>query len=94
MFNNIYNGKNIEQIKKLLRSFSDKEFCPCPPPVEPKGYSSLLGLRQTGIFEDTKASESDVEEMEKMIRKRKTVKVKKSRSILTALMKKRKELVV
>ena len=80
--------------KSCYVPFLIKNFVPVLRPVEPKGYSSPLKLRQTGIFEDTKASESDVEEMEKMIRKRKTVKVKKSRSILTALMKKRKELVV
>lgn len=89
----------MERISNRSKScyvpFLTKNFVPVLRPVEPKGYSSLLGLRQTGIFEDTKASESDVEEMEKMIRKRKTVKVKKSRSILTAaLMKKRKELVL
>ena len=88
----------MERISNRSKScyvpFLIKNFVPVLRPVEPKGYSSLLKLRQTGIFEDTKASESDVEEMEKMIRKRKTVKAKKSRSILTALMKKRKELVV
>ena len=71
-----------------------KNLVPVLFPIEPIRYPSPLKLRETGNCEDTEASESDIEEKEKIIRKRKTVKVKKSSSILTALMKKRKELVV
>lgn len=68
---------------------SKKSFVPVLHPVEAEGFPSPLALRLAGNVDDTEASESDIEENERRITKRKTEKVKKSRSILNALIKKR-----